>query len=72
MCASKGVKAEAGSSSDVSAMLRWRLSGFAVPMMTEATAGWSAEDVETVGRLYMRFTEGLEAQFDRFEQDENR
>ena len=40
--------------------------------ITEATAGWSAEDVETFGRLYMRFTEGLEAQFDRFEQDENR
>lgn len=40
--------------------------------IAEATAGWSAEDVETFGRLYMRFTEGLEAQFDRFEQDEGR
>lgn len=38
----------------------------------EATAGWAAEDVEAFGRLYMRFTEGLEAQFDRFEQDESR
>lgn len=40
--------------------------------IAEATAGWSDEDVETFGRLYMRFTEGLEAQFDRFEQDESR
>lgn len=38
--------------------------------IAEATAGWSPEDVETFGRLYMRFTEGLEAQFTRFEQDE--
>lgn len=37
----------------------------------EATAGWSAEDVEAFGRLYARFTEGLEAQFSRFEQDED-
>ncbi|MBC2775340.1 MarR family transcriptional regulator [Rhizobium sp. AQ_MP] len=36
----------------------------------EATAGWSAEDVETFGRLYARFTEGLEAQFKRFEESE--
>ncbi|MFN7091348.1 MAG: MarR family winged helix-turn-helix transcriptional regulator [Allorhizobium sp.] len=38
--------------------------------ITEATAGWSDADVETFGRLYARFTEGLEAQFKRFEQDE--
>lgn len=40
--------------------------------IAEATRGWSPEDVEIFGRLYMRFTEGLEAQFDRFEQDEIR
>jgi DNA-binding MarR family transcriptional regulator len=40
--------------------------------IAEATAGWPAEDVEIFGRLYLRFTEGLEAQFDRFEQDEGR
>lgn len=39
--------------------------------IAEATAGWSDEDVATFGRLYMRFTEGLEAKFKRFEQDEN-
>ncbi|MDH4413950.1 MAG: MarR family transcriptional regulator [Rhizobium sp.] len=39
--------------------------------ITEATAGWSAEDVETFGRLYLRFTEGLEAQFKRFEDTES-
>jgi DNA-binding MarR family transcriptional regulator len=39
--------------------------------ISDATAGWSAEDVEVFGRLYMRFTEGLEAQFKRFEQDES-
>jgi DNA-binding MarR family transcriptional regulator len=38
--------------------------------IAEATAGWSTEDVETFGRLYARFTEGLEAKFSRFEQDE--
>lgn len=38
--------------------------------IVEATAGWTQDDIETFGRLYMRFTEGLEAQFDRFEQDE--
>lgn len=38
--------------------------------ITEATAGWSIEDVEAFGQLYARFTEGLEAQFKRFEQDE--
>lgn len=40
--------------------------------IAEATAGWSDEDVEAFGRLYMRFTEGLEAKFARFEQDEGR
>jgi DNA-binding MarR family transcriptional regulator len=35
--------------------------------ISEATAGWSAEEMEAFGRLYMRFTEGLEAQFERFE-----
>lgn len=38
--------------------------------IAEATAGWSDEDVETFGQLYMRFTEGLEAKFKRFEQEE--
>lgn len=38
--------------------------------IVEATAGWSAEDVEAFGRLYARFTEGLEAQYARFEQNE--
>jgi DNA-binding MarR family transcriptional regulator len=41
-------------------------------IIIEATAGWPQADVETFGRLYMRFTEGLEARFDRFERDENR
>lgn len=40
--------------------------------IAEATAGWSPEEVEAFGRLYMRFTEGLEAQFTRFEQSESR
>jgi DNA-binding MarR family transcriptional regulator len=36
----------------------------------EATAGWTAEDIESFARLYARFTEGLEAQYDKFEQEE--
>ncbi|WP_307375226.1 MarR family winged helix-turn-helix transcriptional regulator [Peteryoungia aggregata] len=40
-------------------------------IIAEATAGWPAADVEAFGRLYTRFTEGLEARFDRFEQDES-
>lgn len=36
----------------------------------EATAGWTAEDIDSFARLYARFIEGLEAQFDKFEQDE--
>ncbi|MDH4439691.1 MAG: MarR family winged helix-turn-helix transcriptional regulator [Rhizobium sp.] len=36
----------------------------------EATDGWTEKEIETFARLYMRFTQGLEAQFDRFEQDE--
>ncbi|WP_156318455.1 MarR family winged helix-turn-helix transcriptional regulator [Rhizobium sp. AAP43] len=40
--------------------------------ITEATAGWSDEEIETFARLYMRFTEGLEAKFVRFEEDETR
>ncbi len=38
--------------------------------ITEATAGWSDEDVEAFARLYGRFTEGLEVQFKRFEDTE--
>jgi DNA-binding MarR family transcriptional regulator len=38
--------------------------------IAEATAGWTAEEIDSFARLYTRFTEGLEAQFDRFEQDE--
>ncbi|SIQ45682.1 transcriptional regulator, MarR family [Rhizobium sp. RU33A] len=38
--------------------------------ITEATAGWSDEDVEAFARLYARFTEGLEVQFKRFEDTE--
>lgn len=34
----------------------------------EAMAGWSRKDVETFARLYMRFTEGLEAQANRLDQ----
>lgn len=36
----------------------------------EATAGWTAEDVDSFARLYTRFMQGLEAQYDKFEQDE--
>ena len=38
--------------------------------ITEATAGWSDADVEIFAQLYARFTEGLEAQFKHFEQEE--
>jgi DNA-binding MarR family transcriptional regulator len=38
----------------------------------EATAGWTAEEIDSFARLYVRFTEGLEAQFDRFERDEGK
>ncbi|RKE85697.1 MarR family transcriptional regulator [Rhizobium sp. AG855] len=36
----------------------------------EATSGWTEEEIETFARLYLRFTQGLEAQLDTFEQDE--
>jgi DNA-binding MarR family transcriptional regulator len=38
--------------------------------IADATAGWTAEEIDSFARLYARFTAGLEAQFDRFEQDE--
>jgi DNA-binding MarR family transcriptional regulator len=37
----------------------------------EATTGWSPEEVATFAALYARFTEGLEAQYKRFEQNES-
>lgn len=39
-------------------------------MILEATAGWTADEIDSFARLYLRFTEGLEAQYDRFERDE--